>query len=229
MEKSGKATSQPVEEKIKPLTGGSLEDLFARAMADSRLIEGGKERGLPPVDDWHPEYCGDIDMEIKADGSWYYMGTPISRPAMVRLFSTVLRKDEDGKTYLVTPVEKIGIRVEDAHFVAVEMHVTGEGRKQQIVFRTNLGDVIEVSEKNPLRFEIDAKNNGLKPYILVRGRLEALVSRSVMYDLVMLAQDIELTQETELAQEAEVVQESEGQTGSGMVIYSGGVGFTLPV
>lgn len=222
MEKSGKATLQPVEEKIKPLAGSSLEDFFARAAADSRLIEGGKERGLPPVEKWHPEYCGDIDMEIKADGSWYYMGTPISRPAMVRLFSTVLRKDEDGKTYLVTPVEKIGIRVEDAHFVAVEMNVIGEGREQQIVFRTNLGDVVEVSEKNPLRFEIDAKNNGLKPYILVRGRLEALVSRSVMYDLVMLVQEAELAQEIE-------GQETEEQAGSAMVIYSGGVGFPLPV
>ncbi len=199
------------------MAGSSLDDLFARAAVDSHLIEGGKKRSLPPVELWEPDFCGNIDMEIKADGSWHYMGTPITRPAMVRLFSTVLRKDTDGRTYLVTPVEKIGIRVEDAHFIAVEMSVTGQGREQQLTFRTNLGDVIEVSEKNPLRFEIDADNEGLKPYILVRGRLEALVSRSVMYDLAMLAEEVRQAEETK------------PEDRPAMVIYSGGVAFALPV
>lgn len=148
------------------------------------------DNALPPVEKWEPDFCGDLDMEIKADGSWFYMGTPIGRPKLVRLFSTVLRKDTDGKTYLVTPVEKIGIRVEDAHFIAVEMEVSGEGATQLLTFRTNVGDVVEAGAEHPLRFVIDDETGGLKPYILVRGRLEALVSRAVMYDLAALGEEI---------------------------------------
>src|SRR3546814_9597999 len=99
--------------------------------------------GLPPVDVWDPPFCGDLDMEIRADGTWFYMGTPIGRPPLVRLFSTVLRKDEDGRTYLVTPVEKVGIRVEDAPFLAVEMNVSERGGGPVLTFRTNVGDVVE--------------------------------------------------------------------------------------
>ena len=139
---------------------------------------------------WNPEFCGDLDMEIRADGTWFYMGTPIGRPQLVRLFSTVLRKDEDGKTYLVTPVEKVGIRVEDAHFIAVEMQVSGEGEAQKLILRTNVGDVIEVGDEHPLRFIIEKNSGGLKPYVLVRGRLEALLTRAVMYDLVALGEEI---------------------------------------
>jgi hypothetical protein len=131
-------------------------------------------------------------MEIKADGTWFYMGTPIGRKQLVRLFSTVLRKDEDGKTYLVTPVEKVGIRVEDAPFIAVEMQVSGEGVEQSLTFRTNVGDVVEVDAEHPLRFVVEEESDGLKPYVLVRGRLEALVTRSVMYDLVGLGEEIEI-------------------------------------
>lgn len=167
-----------------------LDALMRRAMSQTGQEQGGK--GLPPVEKWEPDFCGDLDMEIKADGTWFYMGTPIGRPALVRLFSTVLRKDEDGRTYLVTPVEKIGIRVEDAHFNAVEMHVTGEGEDQVITFRTNVGDVIAAGEAHPLRFVTDDETGGLKPYILVRGRLEALVTRAVMYDLVALGEELML-------------------------------------
>ena len=131
-------------------------------------------------------------MEIKADGTWFYMGTPIGRKQLVRLFSTVLRKDEDGKTYLVTPVEKVGIRVEDAHFIAVEMEVSGEGETQALTFRTNVGDVVSADARHPLRFVIEPDSGGLKPYVLVRGRLEALIARSVMYDLVALGEEIEI-------------------------------------
>lgn len=145
---------------------------------------GGGARGLPPVDRWNPPFCGDLDMEIRADGTWFYLGTPIGRPALVRLFSTVLRKDDDGKTYLVTPVEKVGIRVEDAHFLAVEMNVNADAAKPVITFRTNVGDLVTVDAEHPLRFEIVGEQRQLKPYVLVRGRLEALVSRAVMYDLV---------------------------------------------
>lgn len=161
-----------------------LAALISRASAET----GG--RGLPPVERWNPPFCGDIDMEIRADGTWFYMGTPIGRAPLVRLFSTVLRKDEDGKTYLVTPVEKVGIRVVDAPFLAVEMNVSGEREAQVLTFRTNVGDVVEAGPEHPLRFEIAGENSELKPYLLVRGRLEALVSRAVMYDLVELGETI---------------------------------------
>ncbi|WP_037408716.1 DUF1285 domain-containing protein, partial [Shinella sp. DD12] len=148
--------------------------------------------GLPPVERWNPPFCGDIDMEIRADGTWFYLGTPIGRAPLVRLFSTVLRKDEDGKVYLVTPVEKVGIRVVDAPFLAVEMNASGEGEGQKLTFRTNVGDVVEAGREHPLRFVIEGENSELKPYLLVRGRLEALVSRAMMYELVGLGETIEI-------------------------------------
>lgn len=161
-----------------------LAALIARA---GEQTAGGKS-GLPPVERWEPPFCGDIDMEIRADGTWFYMGTPIGRAPLVRLFSTVLRKDEDGKIYLVTPVEKVGIRVEDAPFVAVEMSVDVRDDEPVLVFRTNVGDVVEAGAAHPLRFVIAGENQELKPYLHVRGRLEALVSRAVMYDLVELGE-----------------------------------------
>ena len=161
-----------------------LEALIARA------TRAGK--GLPPVERWDPKFCGDIDMEIRRDGTWFYMGTPIGRVPLVQLFSTVLRKDADGKTYLVTPVERVGIRVEDAHFIAVEMNVSGEGAQQIITFRTNVGDVVEAGPENPLRFVDEPETGGLKPYVLVRGRLEALLSRPVMYELVEYGEEIDV-------------------------------------
>ena len=161
-----------------------LAALIARAGAET----GG--RGLPPVERWNPPFCGDIDMEIRADGTWFYLGTPIGRAPLVRLFSTVLRKDEDGGTYLVTPVEKVGIRVADAPFLAVEMNAWGEGEGQTLTFRTNVGDVVEAGPDHPLRFVVKGENSELKPYLLVRGRLEALVSRAMMYELVGLGETI---------------------------------------
>lgn len=158
---------------------GGLDALIARAGAGA-----GAGRGTPPVETWNPPFCGDIDMRIAADGTWFYMGTPIGREALVRLFASVLRRDADGRTYLVTPVEKCGITVDDAPFLAVEMQAVGAGPDQRLVFRTNVGDVVEAGPDHPLRFEIDRDNGGLKPYLHVRGRLEALVGRAVMYDLV---------------------------------------------
>src|SRR5690606_3244548 len=168
-----------------------LEALISRA--------AGAGKGLPPVERWDPPFCGDIDMEIRQDGTWYYMGTPIGRAPLVRLFSTVLRKDEDGKTYLVTPVERVGIRVVDAPFVAVEVHVSGRGEEQVVTFRTNVGDVVEAGPDHPLRFVDEAETGGLKPYVLVRGRLEALVARPVMYELVEHGEEIEVSGEVMFA------------------------------
>lgn len=153
-----------------------------------RAARAGK--GLPPVERWNPDFCGEIDMEIRADGCWFYRGTPIGRMPLVQLFSTVLRKDADGRTYLVTPVEKVGIRVVDAPFVAIEMNVSGQGESQVITFRTNVGDVVEAGPAHPLRFVDEPETGGLKPYVLVRGRLEALVARPVMYELVGHGEEI---------------------------------------
>ena len=162
---------------------GALAALIANA--------AGAGKGLPPVERWEPPFCGDLDMEIRADGTWFYMGTPIGRAPLVRLFSTVLRKDADGKTYLVTPVEKVGIRVEDAHFIAVEMAVVGSGAGQILTFRTNVGDVAEAGPEHALRFVTDAANGGLKPYLHVRGRLEARLSRPLLYEIAELGEEIE--------------------------------------
>jgi len=140
--------------------------------------------GLPPVHRWNPPFCGDIDMRIAADGTWFYMNSPIGRKPLVKLFAAVLRHDEDGKYYLVTPVEKCGIDVDDAPFMAVAMGIENPGKKQIIHFTTNVDDEVTVDPDHPLRFAIEEGTDGLKPYVLVRTRLEALVSRAIFYDLV---------------------------------------------
>lgn len=153
--------------------------------------EGRKAKGLPPVHLWNPDFCGDIDMRIARDGTWFYMGTPIGRERLVRLFSTILRHDEDGKYYLVTPVEKVGIKVEDAPFLAVAMKVEGEGRDQRLVFTTNVGDETVAGKEHPIRFVIDGETGEPAPYVHVRARLEALINRAVFYDLVELGAEEE--------------------------------------
>ena len=146
-----------------------------------------KAKKLPPVHLWNPPYCGDMDMRIGRDGTWYYLGSPIGRIAMVKLFSTVLRRDDDDRFYLVTPVERLGIVVDDAPFVAVEMFVAGSGEAQQITFRTQVDDYVTADAEHPIRVDLDPKTEEPSPYVLVRDRLEALVARAVFYDLVELA------------------------------------------
>ena len=150
---------------------------------------GDDDRKLPPVERWNPPFCGDLDIRIAADGSWSYMGSVIQREALVRLFASVLRKDEDGRTYLVTPVEKIGITVEDAPFIGAELYVDGDGENRKLTLRTNVGDVVDIDRDHPLRFEKDPVNDGLKPYVMVRGRLEALLSRALLYQLAELFEE----------------------------------------
>jgi hypothetical protein len=145
---------------------------------------GGVGKGPAPVERWDPPYCGPIPMRIAADGTWFYMGSPIGREAMVRLFASVLRKDADGETYLVTPVERCGIEVDDAPFVVVELYVEGDGNRQTLSLRTNVGDIVTVGPEHSLRFSIDSDNGGVKPYVHVRGRLEARVNRAVTYQLL---------------------------------------------
>lgn len=171
------------------------DDAVAKGLVglEALVKRAGKEnKGLPPVDKWNPDFCGDLDMVIKADGTWFYMGTPIGRKALVKLFSSVLRKDDDGKTYLVTPVERVGIIVEDAHFIIVEMNVHMKNDVQVITFRTNMDDVFEVGPDHPLHFVIVEGNNGVKPYARVRGRLDGVLARSVMYELISHGEEIEV-------------------------------------
>lgn len=148
--------------------------------------EGKRAKGLPPVHLWNPDFCGDLDMRIARDGTWFYMGTPIGRERLVRLFSTILRHDEDGKYYLVTPVEKVGIKVDDAPFLAVSMKVEGEGREQVLSFTTSVGDETVAGPEHPMRFVVDDETGEPAPYVHVRARLEALINRAVFYDLVEL-------------------------------------------
>jgi len=139
-----------------------------------------ERKGQPPVHLWNPPYCGDIDMRIAADGTWFYLGTPIGRPALVRLFASVLKR-EDGKYFLVTPVEKIGIVVEDAPFLAVELQVENSG---VLRFRTNVDDWVDCDADHALRFEPETATGGLKPFLHVRRDLWAKVTRALFYDLV---------------------------------------------
>lgn len=134
-------------------------------------------KGLPPVHLWNPPYCGEIDMEIRRDGTWFHEGTPIGRPAMVRLFSSILKREGD-RLYLVTPVEKVGIRVEDAPFVAVDVQKNGD----TLTFETNVGDLVTADGDHPIRVEF-AEDGEPSPYIHVRGGLDALIDRKTFYRL----------------------------------------------
>jgi len=147
------------------------------------LNEARSAKGPPPVHLWNPPFCGDIDMRIAQDGTWFYLNSPIGRKPLVQLFASVLRREADGRYFLVTPVEKVGIRVDDAPFAAVRMSVTGSGPAQVIRFETTVEDEVTVDAQHPLRFAEEQGTGGLKPYVLVRAGLEALVSRALFYDL----------------------------------------------
>jgi len=173
------------ERDLKSTSGGivSVEETLKAIMKN-----GDGERKLPPVHLWNPEHCGDIGMEIRADGSWWHEGTRIGREKLVRLFSTILRKDEDGETYLVTPYEKVIVRVEDAPFLAIRVDRAGEvGPDQTLAFMTNLGDVTLAGPDAALRIEIDPETLEPSPYVLVRGQLEAKLTRPTFYELVEMA------------------------------------------
>jgi len=141
---------------------------------------------LPPVTHWNPDFCGDSLMRIARDGSWFHQDEPIRRPALVRLFSTILRKDDEG-FMLVTPAEKLSIVVEDAPFVAVAMTATGAGENQKLTFTTNVGDDVIAGPNHALRFEPDSRSGAPIPYLHVRRGLEAKLARSVYYDLIACA------------------------------------------
>lgn len=151
-------------------------------MTAARDAAGPPGKGLPPVHLWNPPFCGDLDMRIASDGTWFYMRTPIGRPALVRLFSTILKREGDSH-FLVTPVEKVGITVDDAPFLAVEMIEDRDADDRLLHFRTNVGDWVPCDSGHRLRFEPSA-GGGLKPYLHVRAGLWAKVTRALYYDLV---------------------------------------------
>lgn len=159
----------------------SAESLAASAKAAA----AGK--GLPPVHLWDPPFCGDLDMQIRRDGTWFYNGTPIGRPPLVKLFSGILKKEGDDY-FLVTPVEKVGIQVEDAPFVAVDFTVEGAEGDQQLTFTTHVGDRVTADPAHPIRVVRDPESGEPSPYILVRANLEALIDRKSFYRLVEIGE-----------------------------------------
>ena len=163
----------------------SLDGLTTAARDAATAAKTGK--GLPPVHLWNPPFCGDLDMRIARDGTWFYQGTPIGRPALVRLFSTILKR-ENGKHFLVTPVEKVGIQVEDAPFLAVEMLKEQKDGGRLLRFRTNVDDWVPCDAAHRLRFEA-AADGGLTPYLHVRADLWAKVTRALYYDLVDMGEE----------------------------------------
>ncbi len=156
-------------------------DAEGLAAAASKASTG----GLPPVERWNPPYCGEIDMRIARDGTWFYEGTPIGRPALVKLFSNILWREGDAY-YLVTPVEKVGIRVDDAPFVAVDVEAAGAGRSQNLHFTTLTGEQMTAGPDHPIRVTRDPETGEPAPYVLVRRNLEALIDRKSFYRLVDL-------------------------------------------
>lgn len=154
-------------------------------IASKARCEAGK--GLPPIDLWNPPYCGDLDLRIAPDGTWFYLKTPIGRPALVKLFASVLKR-EGERYFLVTPVEKCGITVDDAPFLAVEMRVEEAAAGRTLHFRTNVDDWVVCGRDHALRFEAERDTGGMKPYLHVRRGLWAKVTRTLFYDLVGLGE-----------------------------------------
>jgi hypothetical protein len=154
-------------------------------MRYAAALDGARAHALPPVEEWNPAYCGELDLVIRRDGLWIHEGTPIGRAPLVRLFSTVLRKEGD-RHYLVTPAEKLGIKVEDAPFLAVLMRVEDRGPAQSLIFTTNVGDEVTAGPGHAIEYRASA--DGRAPYIHVRAGLEAKIARSVFYDLVALGE-----------------------------------------
>ncbi len=152
------------------------------------MISVKERKGIPPVEKWNPPFCGDIDMHILRNGKWTYMGSEIKRPAMIKLFSNIIRLDDDGHYYLVTPVEKVRIKVDDVPFVAVSMNKIKDKGVNCLSFTTNVQDEVTLSKENPIEIVIN-DNDEPSPYITIRKNLKALISRSVYYDLINMSEE----------------------------------------
>lgn len=170
-------------EMAKAMSGQKAVTPSAEGLAAS--VRAAKPKGLPPVHLWNPPFCGDLDIRIARDGTWFYLGTPFGRRELVKLFASILKREGD-KYFLVTPVEKVGITVDDAPFVAVDFDVSGTGRDQVLTFHTNVGDSAAAGTDLPIRVKRDPKTLEPSPYVLVRSNLEALIDRKSFYRLVDL-------------------------------------------
>jgi len=192
------------------MTNSKDQQKDAKPTADgiAHAAKAASKKGPPPVHLWNPPFCGDLDMRIARDGTWFYLGTPIGRMPLVKLFSSVIRKDGDDY-FLVTPVEKVGITVDDAPFVAVDYEVSGAGETQDITFTTQVDDTATAGPDHPIRVVRDAKTGEPSPYILIRANLEALIDRKSFYRLVDIG----------------VHAEHDGQSWFG--VWSGGVFFPI--
>lgn len=169
-------------------TGARSVSADALARRLTGMAAAGDRKDPAPVHLWNPPYCGELDIRIARDGLWYYLGTPIGRERLVRLFALVLRRDEDGRHYLVTPVEKIGITVDDAPFVGVDFTISGEGAQRVLTVVNNVGDETPLGPENPLWLKTDSETGEPTPYYLVRGRLEGRIDRKSFYRLVDLGE-----------------------------------------
>ncbi|MGX0976937.1 hypothetical protein ACSSVY_002661 [Roseovarius sp. MBR-51] len=174
----------------KAMSKDSVTTPSAEGLAATARAVRAKGKGLPPVHLWTPPFCGDLDMRIARDGTWFYLGTPIGRPELVRLFSTILRRDGDDY-FLVTPVEKVGITVDDAPFIAVDFEVDGAGPEQSLRFETNVGDHANAGPEHPIRVERDPETGEPAPYVLIRANLEALIDRKSFYRLVEIGDRVD--------------------------------------
>lgn len=171
------------------MTNPKDHEIITKPSADSiaQSATAASKKGPPPVHLWDPPFCGDLDMRVARDGTWFYLGTPIGRKPLVKLFSSIIRKDND-KYFLVTPVEKVGITVDDAPFVAIDFDVHKTALGQSLTFTTNVDDEVTAGPENPIRVIRDAETGEPSPYILVRTNLEALIDRKSFYRLVDLGE-----------------------------------------
>lgn len=175
------------------MTNPKDDEIITKPSADSiaQSATAASKKGPPPVHLWNPPFCGDLDMRIARDGTWFYLGTPIGRKPLVKLFSSIIRKDDD-KYFLVTPVEKVGITVDDAPFVAIDFDVENKGPDQTLTFTTQVDDEMVAGPENPIRVVRDDETGEPSPYILVRTNLEALIDRKSFYRLVDLGEHAEV-------------------------------------
>ena len=174
---------------VKNSTGKNENGLSATSIVDS--IKSLPKNRIPPVEKWNPPFCGNLDIRIARDGTWFYLGTPIGRPELVKLFSSILKKEED-KYFLVTPVEKVGITVDDAPFVAVDFNQQNQGGSNVLIFETQVGDEIIAGPLNPIWISINQETKEPSPYILVRRNLEALIDRKSFYRLADIGSHTEI-------------------------------------
>ncbi|MFB0995010.1 MAG: DUF1285 domain-containing protein [Paracoccaceae bacterium] len=164
-----------------------VKPTFADVLAFAHTAQIGMSKGTAPVHLWNPPFCGDLDMRIAADGTWFYLGSPIGRVGMVKLFSSILKREE-GKYFLVTPVEKVGIIVDDVPFVAVDVQVQGLRQAQELIFETHVGDCVTANQDHPIRLIYDPITQEPRPYVMVRSGLEARIDRKSFYRMVAMGQ-----------------------------------------